>query len=339
MNGRRRATASALAAVVLVASASCVRKPPEPVRRRSIPPPFAQAASATPSAGTAPPLGLVGEIAFVSDRAGAGAQLYAMRANGGDISRLTEGRLSHIHPSWSPDGRSLAFAATSGDIATGDLDLFVIDADGSIRRLTSGPTRDGAPSWSPDGRRIAYESSRRGEPRVTIIDVDGGRPKPFASGSAPTYQPDWSPDGRSIALAVRVPNCTGPDDTCEQHIVSVNLRSRRATVLTGGDTHDGQPAWSPDGRRIAFTSDRAGSNADVWLMDADGTHQHRLTTSPAADLGPVWSPDGRRIAFTSDRDGNFEIYVMPSGGGPQVDITNHPEASDVTPTWRAIPAS
>jgi Tol biopolymer transport system component len=339
MDQRRRATACALAIISLASSASCVRKPPEPVRRSSIPPPFARAAASMPSAGpsSAPPLELVGEIAFVSDRAGAGAQLYAMNADGTGIAQLTEGGLSHIHPSWSPDGRRLAFAATAGDIATGDLNLFVIDPDGSIRRLTSGPSRDGAPSWSPDGREIAFESSDGGEPSVTLIDENGGRPTRFASGAAPTYQPDWSPDGHSIALALRVPHCSRPDDACEQHIVAVDVRSARATVLTRGMAHDAQPAWSPDGRRIAFTSDRGGGSVDVWLMNADGSHLRRLTTSQGADLGPVWSPDGRRIAFTSDRDGNYEVYVMPSRGGRQVNITNDPAASDVTPSWRGNP--
>ena len=79
--------------------------------------------------------------------------------------------------------------------------------------------------------------------------------------------------------------------------------------LTDDPARDDSPAWSPDGRRIAFTSERDG-NAETYLMNADGSNPVRLTDNPAWDLFPAWSPDGARIAFASDRDGNLEIYLM-----------------------------
>ena len=79
---------------------------------------------------------------------------------------------------------------------------------------------------------------------------------------------------------------------------------------------------------------RTAGNVDVWVMDADGGHLRRLTTSAGIDLGPAWSPDGKRIAFTSDRDGDLEIYVMRSSGAREVDISKNSSAW-VPPAWIA----
>src|SRR5437763_1434865 len=90
-------------------------------------------------------------------------------------------------------------------------------------------------------------------------------------------------------------------------------------------------SWSPDGKQIAFASARTG-NFDIWVMNADGSDQRRLTTNPTMDCWPAWSPDGKRIAFTSNRDGNYEIYVMNADGTGQRNLTAHP-AQDNYATW------
>ncbi len=101
--------------------------------------------------------------------------------------------------------------------------------------------------------------------------------------------------------------------------------------LTENDEWDGNAAWSPDGSRIAFTSDRDG-NIEVYVMNADGTGQTRLTANPGADGAPAWSPDGSRIAFESDRDENVDIYVMTADGSGQARLTTD-AAYDGTPAW------
>jgi len=96
--------------------------------------------------------------------------------------------------------------------------------------------------------------------------------------------------------------------------------------------HSYQPAWSPDGTRIAFVSVRNGDAADVYVMNADGTGERRLTDHPAVDTDPAWSPDGARIAFSSERDGNAEIYAMNADGSGVTRLTTN-STPDGHPAW------
>ncbi|HKV34693.1 MAG TPA: winged helix-turn-helix domain-containing protein [Pyrinomonadaceae bacterium] len=101
--------------------------------------------------------------------------------------------------------------------------------------------------------------------------------------------------------------------------------------LSNNSAIESRPVWSPDGRRIAFASNRDGMN-EIYVMDADGSNAKRLTNNLTEDVNPMWSPDGHRILFDTERDGNGEIYVMDADGGNQTRLTRN-NAFDGTATW------
>ena len=104
--------------------------------------------------------------------------------------------------------------------------------------------------------------------------------------------------------------------------------------LTNNDRTDEDPSWSPDGKRIAFTSLKGGRKRDIYVMDANGDNPRNLTNHPDRDWNPSWSPDGKRIAFVSNRtrDLNRDIYVMDADGRNVRNLTNHPD-DDENPAW------
>lgn len=103
------------------------------------------------------------------------------------------------------------------------------------------------------------------------------------------------------------------------------------TALTTDAGENTSPVWAPEGRRLAFVSDRDG-NKEIYLINIDGSGLRNLTNDPADDWTPAWSPDGTEIAFSSMRDGNWEIYIMWSDGSYPMRLTNDPEA-DIAPAW------
>ena len=223
----------------------------------------------------------------------------------GTIRRLeTHGR----SPSWSPDGRHIAFESGSYD----NPEIYVMGSDGSNpRRLTT----DGgsSPSWSPDGRHIAFESFRDGNREIYVMDSDGSNLRRLTNDPGRDESPSWSPDGRHIAFM-----STRDYDWGEIYVMGSDGSNRRRL-----DTIGNSPSWSPDGRHIAFAS----GLGYIYVMDSDGSNRRRLTRGSRS---PSWSPDGRHIAFTSNRDGVNEIYVVSSDGRNRRRLT---DGWSESPSW------
>jgi Tol biopolymer transport system component len=114
------------------------------------------------------------------------------------------------------------------------------------------------------------------------------------------------------------------------HLYIVGADGEGPRRLTSGPSSDTQPEWSPDGKRIAFTTDRAG-NREVEVMSVDGGEPVNLSKNPAGDFEPTWSPDGTRIAYTSTRDGKPEVYVVQADGSKTTRLTI--SEGSRAPTW------
>jgi Tol biopolymer transport system component len=227
-------------------------------------------------------------------------------------------------PSWSPDGRDIAFASfqsSSGDI-------YLMHPDGTDRRqLTTDPAYDDAPVFSPNGKQIAFVSSRSGSLQIWLMNADGSDQHQLTPDDGRNNFPTWSPDGSRIAFRT--------DRDGNPEIYSMRIDGTDVRRLTNDPGSDFEPSWGPNGR-IVFVSTRGGKSS-LWVMNADGSDQHRLTPPSFIwnETSPVWSPDGRRLLFQADRDqptGNLELYVMNADATGLTRLTKY-NALDGEASW------
>lgn len=277
-----------------------------------------------------------GVIAFTSERDGY-EDIYVMAVPEGTDADESGGRnitnqptSDDTDPQWSPDGSQIAFSSTRN----GRGDIYIMNADGSnVRRLTHHSAVDADPTWSPDGTRIAFVSLRDGNVEIYVVDAAGNNLQRLTQNDYNDFEIDWSPDGKHIAVSSE----RGVHGNIYLIDVQAALQDPTGSgrqQLTDTDAHDAFPAWSPDGSRIAFISDREGrGNWEIYVMDAAGGNQERLTYTDAIEGPPSWSPDGTQIVFESDRDGDFEIYVMAADGTDVRPLTEN-SVQDRNPDWR-----
>jgi TolB protein len=257
------------------------------------------------------------------------SELYTINVDGSGEKRLTDSPGLDAFPAWSPDGERIVFA-TDRD---GNWELYVMDAEGAgLRRLTNTPEDESSPAWSPDGEKIAYVTDViRDNETIGVMNADGSGRKQLAYGNWPS----WSPDGKRIVYTVY-----SGDGEGRLFVMDAGGSERRrlagSLIRRLSDTADGEePALSPDGERIAFSTNVGMDNAEIFAMDSDGSDRTRLTDIPGNDhWPPTWSPDSSRIAFTSDgTKGIGEIYVMNADGSGLTKLTDNP-ADDAFPAWR-----
>lgn len=285
-------------------------------------------------------------IAFMSTRSGDG-EIYLINPDGKRVRRLTKDPEYDSAPAWSPDGQKITFASFRDLHRPGGIilaELYVMNADGTNPiNLTQTPRRHDLDScWSPDGKQIAFTSAEHlkwnngSRWNIWVMEADGGNPRDLTNHDAEDRSPDWSPDGKQIAFA----SDRNRDWEFENNVIGnwevfvMSTDGANPINLTNHLATDDSPDWSPDGKRIAFVSNRD-ENSEVYVMNADGTNPINLTNHPAADSSPTWSPDGKQIAFQSNRDGNWEVYVMNADGTNPINLTQHP-AWDSNPSWGSV---
>ena len=248
------------------------------------------------------------KIAFVSYR-DENDEIYVMDSNGTNSRRLTYNSSRDVEPSWSPNRNQIAFSSDRD----GNWEIYTMNSNGGDQKnLTNHPDNERSPTWSPDGERIAFSSVN--DERFSFgmdifaINVDGSNKAKITDSRGRAENPSWSP------ILISKPN----DKELESKIIFINYenfqrRSRNDIFLINPDGSDlirltsnsrfnnFDPTWSPDGSKIAFTSNRDGNFFELYTIDSDGTEIRRLTHR-SSPYGPhvytfSWSPDGKNIVF------------------------------------------
>jgi len=229
-------------------------------------------------------------------------------------------------PSFSPDGEEMVFIS----VVAGKEQLFRMKLDGThVVQLTRDDADHEDPAWSPDGTRIAFVLISKDLEQIYTMNADATAVEALTPADVKTIHPNWNPDGKSLAY------CTDddlkPPKKNPAEIYSIDLATRKINKLIEGGVNT-YPAWSPDGRKIAFRRMLGENNSEVFVANSDGSDALNLTNDPAFDGWPSWSPDGKRIAFASNRRGSYEIYVMNADGSGVRKVANN-EGRATAPQW------
>lgn len=257
-----------------------------------------------------------GRLFFTSDRDG-DLEIYSVTAKGEDEVNVTDSPDDEFAPIVSPDGRLVAFR-TGSEL---DVSIHTMRTDGTSRTpATTGPGSHGSQRWAPESDRLAYVARGSDGHNVYTSAADG-------SGAA-LLTPiqgeevgDWSRSGNIVVFAVLDGEAPG--------VYTRNPDGVNQFRLT--ETADYSPVWSPDSKKIAFLSERDG-NAELYVMNEDGTNQRNVTQSEADESHISWSPDGKRLLFVSERDGNAEIYAVDVSGANLTRLTTN-DVVDDQPVW------
>jgi Tol biopolymer transport system component len=257
--------------------------------------------------------------ALLTYSAGPGGGLCLARPDGSRRMRLLAGEARA--PTWSPDGRFVAFAR-GGKIV-------VANTRGRIVRRFGSLGAD--PVWSPDGSRIAYAAGARAS-RIVVANRKGRTLTSISTGKNVASGPTWSPNSRRLAYAEQL-EIERPGQAGSNRVFVVNADGSGRRLLVGAAA---EPAWSPDGSRIAYVAfaSRFAETGQVAVIGVDGADSRRVTTGDQPETGPAWSPNGRMIAFAR-RTGSSSVVVAirPDGTGERTLIpARSGGASD--PAWR-----
>ncbi len=272
-----------------------------------------------------------GRLAFEASWGGA-RRIWVADSTGRNPRQITTDSTEavvHTAPRWSPDGSKLAFRR----IESIKSDIMAVDvASQALNRVTDDNAINMDPVWAPDGRHLYFTSSRGGGLNLwQILLQRGGAAAPpvqLTTGAGDDIQPSVAADGGRVAFAVRGLN----SDLWRLPVSPVTgLPTGQPAPLVSTTRVESRGAWSPDGRSIAFNSDRLGE-MNIWIRGVADSVERQLTRGPGGDYQPNWSPDGKRLVFFSARSGNADIWSAETGDGRLTRLTHDP-ATDTNPFY------
>jgi dipeptidyl aminopeptidase/acylaminoacyl peptidase len=276
-----------------------------------------------------------------------------------DIRSLTVDDYFRIHhvsdPQISPDGKWVAFVISTMDLEenTSESRIWMMTADGGQAiPMTAKGSSASRPRWSPDGKYLSFLAARdREKNQVWTLFREGGDSMQLTEVAQGVKSYDWSPDGARLLLTLKDPkpgeleedsadkgkeketpkpwvidrlqfkqDYIGYLDRRRTHLYVFDVESKATTQITSGDFDDSGAVWSPDGKSVAFVSNRTDEpdnnyNTDIWVVAADNSDQGKtllqVTKNTGADSSPTWSPDGKSIAHISVTDTDALVYATP----------------------------
>lgn len=290
-------------------------------------------------------------------------------------------------PQISPEAKWIAYTVTDVDLEKDESETrvwMVPVSGGEALPMTGRGSSASQPRWSPDGKYLSFLAGRNGEKsQVWILDRRGGEAQQLTEVAQGVRGYEWAPDGKRLLLVLRDPkpedlikdekkdkklkpwvidrlqfkvDYVGYLDRHRTHLYVFNLADKKMTQITSGDYDDSDPAWSPDGRFVAFVSNRteepdANINTDIWVVSAENTDKgktlRQVTANPGPDRSPVWSPDGKSISYATVIDRKYYAYFCTTylalapaeGGEPKIltkDLDRNISAPQFSPDGKAV---
>jgi Tol biopolymer transport system component len=242
------------------------------------------------------------ELVFVVQDRPVQTRLMRLKlADGSTTPLFPDQTKSEFEPSFSDDGRLLAFVQSRGNLS---LALVIRDtSNGKETDVKPGGGFAGprSPAVSPDGKTVLYSFAEGGKQQIISVNRDAAERRVLIDSPGINNWPSFSPDGKQIVFA------STRDGDYEIYTVAADGSGVRR--LTNSPRQDIRPRFSPDGKRIAFTSNRDG-NYEIYVMNADGSGLKRVTDNLERDDYATWHPDGKRLVIVSERKGKHDLYLV-----------------------------